>query len=435
MAWTREDAAHLLRRAGFGGSLAQVESLYAAGQAGAIDSLLNYDAQADAVWDDPNPLDVADPLKDSYSAQRNLLFKLATSTRPLQARLTWFWHGHFTSSLEKTNAALMIGQIETWRQFATGKFLDFLLAMYQDGAMLQYLDGDPSSKQHPNENFARENFELFTTGIGPYTERDVREAARAFTGWEVSENNLVTFIPSAHDAGSKTILGQVGSFNGDDVMRLVFARPETRRRICTKLYQHFVSERVNLVELNNLMRAWTASGGDLKAVMRALLSSPGFWDPRNRGLLVKGALEYCLGLVQRLGVTIDQSVIERIIGNLGEMGQDWLYPPNPAGYATGLRLTGASQLLTRYRFAYTAIYNIDGDAVTATMSAGLPASPTADMLIDTLSQRLGVVNLGSNTRTAIKDWIGTTPITSSNLKSRTLGTLHLLACSPEFQVI
>jgi hypothetical protein len=140
-------------------------------------------------------------------------------------------------------------------------------------------------------------------------------------------------------------------------------------------------------------------------------------------------------LVQRLGVSIDQSVIERIINSLGEMGQDWLYPPNPAGYATGLRLTGASQLLTRYRFAYTAIYNIDGDAVTAAMSAGLPASPTADMLIETLSQRLGVVNLGGNTRSAIKDWVGTTPITSSNLKNRTLGTLHLLACSPEFQVI
>jgi uncharacterized protein (DUF1800 family) len=213
------------------------------------------------------------------------------------------------------------------------------------------------------------------------------------------------------------------------------ARPETRRRICTKLYQHFVSERVNLVELNNLMRAWTSSGADLRAVMRALLSSPGFWDPRNRGLLVKSSLEYCLGLVQRLGVTIDQGVIERIIGDLGEMGQDAFHPPNPAGYATGLQLTGSSQLLARYRFAYSAIYDIDGDAVTATMSAGLPARPTADLLIDTLSQRLGVVNLGSNTRSAIKDWIGTTPITSSNLKSNTLGALHLLACSPEFQVI
>jgi uncharacterized protein (DUF1800 family) len=435
MAWTREDAAHLLRRAGFGGSLTLVEALYGAGQAGAIDWLVDYEQHLDPVWEDPNPLGLPDPLADRRSATRNLIYKFAVSTRPLQSRLTWFWHGHFTSSIADVSTELMIRQVLTWRQFATGRFLDFLLAMYKDGAMLQYLDGDPNSKRRPNENFARENFELYTTGIGPYTERDVREAARAFTGWQIHNADVVSFNPNEHDFGTKTILGQTGAFDGDDVMRLAYARPETRRRICTKLYKHFVAERVNLVELNNLMRAWSASDGDLRAVMRALLASPGFWDPRNRGLLVKSAFEYCLGLVQRLGLPVSEGVVNRIADSLPQMGQAPFAPPNPAGYATGLRLTGASMLLARYGFAYYAIYDVAGDAVTATMTAGLPASPTRDQLVDTLAARLGVVNLGTYTRSAVNEWLGTTAITAANLRSRTLGTLYLLACSPEFQVI
>jgi len=435
MAWTREEAAHLLRRAGFGGSLSDVDALFPAGQLGAISQLLDFDATPDPVWDDPNPLALAEPTTSNWDARRNLVYKLIVSKRPLQAHLLWFWHGHFTTSIEETNATLMLRQMDTWRSFATGKFLDFLLAMYKDGAMLHYLDGDPNSKRDPNENFARENFELFTTGLGPYTETDVREAARAFTGYEVSGENVVTFNANDHDTGNKTILGQTGNWNGDDVMRIVFTRPETKRSICTKLYKFFVSERLNLVELNNLMRAWTLSNGNLRSVMQALLRSPGFWDPRNRGFLVKSGAQYAIGLVQRLGLTPDAALVGRMLDEMKQMGQSPFEPPNVAGYPAGIRLTGASMLLTRYHFAYHVIYEKNAAAVTALMTAGLPASPTRDQLVATLAERLGVVNLGANTRNAILDYIGTGAITSSNLQNRTLGTLYLLAASPEFQMI
>ena len=435
MAWTREEAAHLLRRAGFGGSLTDVETLFAAGQTGAIDRLLNYEQVDDPVWADPNPLSLADPTDGGWDVQRNLLFKLIVSKRPLQSRLTWFWHGHFTSSMSESGPALLLRQLDTWRSHATGSFLDFLLAMHKDGAMLRYLDGASNSKVNPNENFARENFELFTTGLGPYTENDVREAARALTGYLVDDDGNVTFHTDRHDTGAKTILGQTGNFGADDVMRLAFGRPETARRICTKLYQHFVSERLNLVELISIQRTWNARNGDLRAVLLTLLTTPGFWDPRMRGFLVKGALEFCVGLVQRLELSPDVALVSRMASDLAQMGQSPFYPPNVGGYPTGIRLAGASMLLARYRFAYHCIYEVSPDDVVALMTSGLPARATRDQLVSTLAQRLGVVNLGASTRNAINDYIGTDATSDSNLKSRTLGTLYLLACSPEFQMI
>jgi uncharacterized protein (DUF1800 family) len=307
--------------------------------------------------------------------------------------------------------------------------------MYKDGAMLHYLDGDPNSKRRPNENFARENFELFTTGVGPYTEIDVKEAARAFTGYDVSEDNVVSFNAADHDSNNKTILGQTGNWGGDDVMRIAFARPETRRVICTKLYKFFVSERLNVVDLTALMRAWSQTNGNLQAVMLTLFRLAGFWDPRNRGFLVKSSAQYAIGLVQRLGLTPDVALIGRMLDDMNQMGQSPFQPPNVAGYPSGIRLTGASMLLTRYHFAYHVIYEKNAAGVTALMTAGLPASPTREQLVATLAERLGVVNLGAATRSAILDWIGTGAITSSNLQSRTLGTLYLLAASPEFQMI
>jgi uncharacterized protein (DUF1800 family) len=434
MAWTRDDAAHLLRRAGFGGSAADVEALFVAGQAGAIGRLLNYDAVPDPVWDDVNPLLLPLPLEDDSDAARNLLYKLIVSQRPLQSRLLWFWHGHFTSSIDDTGPVLMLRQVETWRRYATGNFLEFLLAMWKDGGMLDYLDGKDNEKENPNENFARENWELFTMGAGTFTENDVREAARAFTGYEVGRDKTVSFDVDDHDFGTKTILGQTGNFGGDDVMRITFGRPETMARICTKLYQHFVSERVNALEVGQLTAAWSNSGGNLNAVIQTLLVLPGFWNPLNRGALVKSAMEYCIGLVQRLELIVNVDLVTRMAKDLEQMGQTPFEPPNVSGYPTGLRLTGAGMLLARYRFAHYAIYEVSPGGVTAVMTTGLPVTPSRDQFIATLASRLGLISLGANTRSALNDYLGTSAIDSSNIQGKTLGTLYLLACSPEFQL-
>jgi len=434
VAWTRDDAAHLLRRGGFGGTLADVEALFAAGQAPAIDLLLNYEAVPDPVWSDPNPLAVLLPLTDNSDAVLNLLYKFIVSKRPLQARLAWFWHGHFTSSIHEAGPVRMTQQIDTWRRYATGNFLEFLLAMWKDAAMLDYLNGDGNDKKDPNENFARENWELFTMGVGFYTESDVREAARAFTGYESEKDGTVSFDAKDFDAGVKTILGQTGNFGGDDVMRITFSRPQTMVRICTKLYQHFISDRVDPVQLDQLTAAWTLSGGNIGAVMQTLLHSAAFWDPLNRGVLVKSAMEYCLGLVQRLGLVVDVTLVTRMVKDLEKMGQDPFKPPNVAGYPTGLRGAGASMLLARYGFAFHVIYQRNPSGVAALVTAGLPAASTRDQLVSTIATRLGLVSLGLNTRSVINEYLGTLPITSTNIQSKALGALYLLACSPEFQL-
>lgn len=433
--WTQKGAAHLLRRAGFGGSIAEVDALFAKGREGAIEYLLNFEAIPDPNWDRANPLGLQNPLEDDWQATMTLLYRLMASARPLQARLTWFWHGHFTSAMQATGAKLMTRQINTWRQHATGSFRPFLLAMYKDGGMLRYLNGDPSTKDRPNENFARENMELFTTGVGPYNERDVRECARAFTGWEVGyPDPVVTFNAEAHDAGSKTILKRTGNFNGDDVMRLLHERRETLYRICGKLANQFVSNAGIWAVTSDMAKEWTRTDGDLKAVMRAMLKSNTFWDLSVRGTLVKGALEYVAGLVKRLGHPLTRDLIENIAWRLTQMGEPAFQPPNPAGYPKGLQLSGASMLISRYQFAWYALYEIDPVRVVNRMTLGLRPNLPADEFVTEMANRLGVsVRLSVATRAALNDYLDRKPVPVAALSESTLGVLYLLACSPEYQ--
>jgi uncharacterized protein (DUF1800 family) len=434
MPWRIAEAEHLLRRVGFGGSLAQVNAVYSVGANQAIENLLNYQNVADPVWDDPNPLDLSNYQTSKWSARRNLLYKVATSTRPLQSRLLWFWHGHFTTSLEFTTIKLMERQMSKWRGQATGNFLEFLFDMYTDGAMLQYLDGASNNSGAPNENFARENFELFTLGVGNYTETDVREAARAFTGLVVGVDGTVSRDSSLYDGGEKTILGRTGNFSGNDVMRLVFNRDETVQRICTKLYRCFVSDVVDVAEVNAMMNTWLEGNGNMRHVVRTLLRLPGFWAAANRQALIKSPLEFCLGLVQRLELGVGQSLIDRLLKALPPMGMTPFIPPTPAGYAPGDRVMGASRLVARYRFAYHCVYERSTDTVMSTMASGLPSTLSSTQLIATIAGRMGLHSLTSATQEAVSTYLGTAAVNKSNLTSKTLDTVYLLACSPEYQL-
>ena len=444
MAWTREDAAHLLRRTGFGGDLDQVEMLYGAGQAGAIDHVLNYGSIPDPVWSDYDPLALPDP-STAWSVRRNLLYRLMTSPRSLQSRLMWFWHAHFTTHLDIAGAHPMWSQMLTFRVNALGNFLNLLLAIYRDVGMLRYLDGDSNTKEHPNENFARECMELFTCGPGRYTENDVREAARAFTGWQIPyqsdghPGNIAIFNPAAHDAGGKVILARMANFDGEGVMRLLFSLPETGRRICTKLYREFVSTRTNPTELDGIVDVWQRTGGDLRQVMAALLNCEGFWDPMNRQTLIKSPLQFCVGLIERLGLVskVDTNVVGNVYGAMRRMGHEPFTPPNVAGYPSGSQLIGGNFLLSRYRYAFYTIYGIDPSGLVSRMVEGLPPVPTKEVLIATLPGRMGLGNPSQVTLTAISKYLGLGyggEILATTLKEKVLGTLYLLACSPEFQL-
>ena len=435
MAWTREDAGHLLRRAGFGGSWADVERMYGLGRTQAIAALVDHENVHDPVWAGINPLGIANATTDYDGNRANLLYQIAFGKRPLEAKLLWFWHGHFTTPFADAGPRLFQRQMATWRRYAYGSFGAFLSAMYKDGAMLRYLDGDANRKEKANENFSREVMELYTMGTGPFTETDVREAARALTGFTVAgADEAVSFVASRHDGGMKTILGQTAAFDGESFMQLLAARPETAKRVAGKLYRFFVSERLNLIELSRLISAWSSGKGNIKHVVRTLLNSSSFWDPRVRGTRVKDTLDYGLGLMQRLEVTWSEDRARELLWRFDQMGQRPFDPPNPAGYRVGLQLTGASMILARCQLAFQVIFRWAETAAIERLVAGIttPAQPGA--VLDQVTVRIGSLPLGAGTRAAILGYLGTAPIARENLATRAREVAYLVACSPEYQV-
>lgn len=436
MAWTREEAGHLLRRAGFGGSLSAVDALVSSGRDNAINQIVDYQSVGDTVWSSANPLGIANLADDWDGNKANYMWALYSTKRPLEAKLIWFWHGHFVTPIGAGGPELFRPMLLTWRANAAGKFGNFLKAVYKDGNMLRYLNGAGSNKESPNENFAREVMELFSCGHGPYTETDIKEGARALTGWDVTwPENQVVFRSENWDSDPKTILGQTGNFNGESFMQILASRSDTARRICIKLYRFFVSERVNLVEIDKMVKTWNASGGDIRQVLRTMFTSAAFWDPRNRGTVVKNTLDFGFGLMQRLGVAPTTDRMRGCIWQFGGMGQQTFDPPNPAGYAQGLKLTGASALLARAQFSMTVIYDWATNAAIDSLTAGLPSPTPPTALVNQLVARLGAMPLTANTSSAISTYLGANSIPSTQLRDRARDVAHLIVCSPEYQVM
>lgn len=436
MAWDLDNAAHLLRRAGFGGGMAQVQQLLGYGQEGAISYLLNYENIPDPAAQDVNALGLDVAARNDAAAW--MLYRLLASTRPLQEKLTWFWHGHFTSSVLDIPPQYMLVQNETWRAYANGNFLPFLKAMYKDPAMLDYLDNNSNVASKPNENFARELMELFTIGIGNYTETDVKEAARALTGWIVSAGPppAGSYVPSRHDNGSKTVLGVTGNLNGDNIMEILSAHPANAPRICTKLYQFFVRPDVNAADLAALVATAAASNGNIKAVMNTLLHLDTFWAPDTRNALVKSPMEYTLGLAQRFQLTaLSAANLRTGVTLLNNMGQYPFGPPDVAGYPRGLKGAGTSTLLARYNAANTILYGAAGAGIVNLLTQGQDVS-TAAKLVDVLAFQMGPLTLTGATRQGLIDYVnaGGYTGTAAQVQSKTRGATHLLVSTPEYQV-
>lgn len=436
MAWDLDNAAHLLRRAGFGGSMAQVQQLLNYGQEGAISYLLNYENIPDPAAQDVNALGL-DVTKRTDAAAW-MLYRLLASARPLQEKLTWFWHGHFTSSVNDVPPLYMVVQNETWRAYANGDFLPFLKAMYKDPAMLDFLDNNSNVASKPNENFARELMELFTIGIGNYTETDVKEAARALTGWRISAGPppVGTYVASRHDNGNKTVLGVTGNLNGDNIMEILFAHPANTPRICTKLYQFFVRPDVSAGDLAALVATWNATSGNIKAVMNTLLHLDSFWAPETRSALVKSPMEYTLGLAQRYQlITLSAANLRTGVSLLNGMGQYPFAPPDVAGYPQGLEWAGTSPMLARYNAANTILYGAAGAAIVGLLTQGQDVS-TAAKLVDLLAFQMGPLMLTGATRQGLINYVSAGGYTGSaaQVQSKTRGATHLLVSTPEYQV-
>jgi uncharacterized protein (DUF1800 family) len=276
--------------------------------------------------------------------------EMLTTPSPLTERMTLFWHNHFTSGQDKVGYPQQMAQQDMLlRRDALGNFGQMLHDVAKDPAMLQYLDGAGSRKGKPNENFAREVMELFTLGEGHYTQQDVSEAARAYTGWSLDpDTQAYVWRANLHDDGVKAVLGESGPFDGDQVLDILLARPETATFITTKLWREFVSDTPDPAQIAPIAERFRASHYDIKIALRGLFLSDAFWDERNRGVLVKSPTEFVVGALREFDISYDNTA--PFAGQIRNLGENLFYPPNVKGWPGGTTWINSSTLLARKQF-------------------------------------------------------------------------------------
>ncbi len=359
--WTRTWAAHALRRAGFGGSWSELQRGVRLGPQRLIDELWHGFQQPR--WPD----ELFDNLERTFlqvnsdiGVQAVWILRMLHGGRPLVERMTLFWHDHFATSQDKVqNLRYMVGQIRLFRRYERGEpvieggrpheFESLLRAVSRDPAMLVWLDGNANRRVAPNENYARELMELFTLGIGNYTEKDIKEAARAFTGWFVRRGRFF-FAAAEHDYGQKTILNQTGNWDGDDVIRIVLQQPAASRFLVQKLYRWFINELDPIPDglLEPLYDSFRNSGFDTHALVDRMVRSRVFFSPLAYRRKVASPVDYVVGTVRRLEPASSRP--RHLATILAQLGQQLLHPPSVAGWDDGPAWINAQTLIIRARF-------------------------------------------------------------------------------------
>jgi hypothetical protein len=272
--------------------------------------------------------------------------RMLNTPRPLEERLTLFWHGHFATGQNKVrDYRMMHRQNAMFRERASGDFRALLVGLLKDPAMLVYLDNGENVKDHPNENFGRELLELFTMGVGNYTERDIREASRAFTGWT---NDVLDFRfdERQHDFGAKTFLGRTDTFNGDGIIDRILDQPVTAEFIGAKLYRHFVREAIDDSVKKELGRTFRSSGYQMKPLLKQIFLSRDFYSPPSYATQIKSPVHLAISTFKKLGLTEVPTIPD--FGRLTSgLGQTLFEPPNVAGWAGGRTWITGSTLFQR----------------------------------------------------------------------------------------
>ncbi len=386
-----EEIRHLLGRAGFGGTSEEVERLLPLDYEAAVQSLLD-GARATPLGDPPAWVDEPPPSrKETKGLDEDARRKLEAQRReraqelkawwyaemirtdsPLTERMTLFWHNHFTSSLEKVKVpTLVFRQNLLLREHALGSFKALLHAVAKDPAMVIYLDNQGNRKGNPNENFARELLELFTLGEGHYAERDVKEAARAFTGWQVDRGNgRFRFNRRQHDDGEKSFLGRTGDLGGEDIVDVLLAQPRTAEFIVGKLWREFISDASDPAEVKRLAAVFRDGGYEIKPLLKALFCSPAFRDPTCRGTMIKSPVDLLVGTVRMFHVPVKDAAILARAGR--QLGQDLFDPPNVKGWPGGEAWITSSTLLGRRQVLERALRGREMEGMEAGMQTMKP---------------------------------------------------------------
>jgi len=403
-------AGHLLRRAGFAPSEADINAALGDGLSRTIDRLLHPESVSDTALDATLAAGAYDVTKIG-DLRRWWLTRMALTRRPLLEKMTLFWHGLLTSSYRKTGQGdLMYLQNQFLRTHALGSLSDLLTGITIDGAMLRWLDGTGSSKAHPNENYARELMELFTMGVGNFTESDVRAAARALTGWALDRQGQVSFRPQVHDNEVKTFLGRTGRLGMGDVISAILANPATPRYLAGRMWSFFVYPNPTDGDLAPVVDAFRQSHGNIGAMMEAVLRSPAFSSPKAYRALVKSPAELIAGFSRQLGHPIDAA--DAAAGDA--MGQGLFDPPSVAGWAPGAAWLSTGSWMARMHHLLARVHTLPG----TTLPGG-----TTSALVDHLLAMMVDGSVAPAARQALVDHRGTPAEVA-----------FLVAATPEYQL-
>jgi len=454
--WDRKWAGHLYRRAGFGASWPELQEAVANGPTTTIGRLLTghggqdeFDQLMDELGPDSNsPVFAPTPFGSEAQLQTWWFHRMLYTRHPLRERMVLFWHNHFATSLLKVRQpALMKQQNILIRRHALGKFSPFLLEMSRDPAMLVWLDGNSNSKDKPNENYAREVLELFTLGVGHYSETDIREAARAFTGWHTNGQGF-TFNRFEHDDDPKTVLGQTGRWDGDDVVRIVLEQPAAARFLVRKLYRELISEGTPPPDalLEPLASQFRDSGYDIAALVGTMLHSRLFFSDHAYRQRIKSPVEYVLGLLRSMEAKTtpptDYSPTQQ--QPLDGLGQALFAPPNVKGWAGGEAWLNSATLLARHNLAWKIAQGTRGPLGITTQPGALirkhvarDSGPNAEAVVDFLLALLlqpATGEIDSQARRKLVDFLAQGKPKSMPPEHRVRETIHAILLMPEYQL-
>ena len=265
----------------------------------------------------------------------------------LVEKMSLFWHGHF--ACESKLPHLNVKQHNTIRKHALGNFRDLVMAISKDPAMILYLNNQQNRKEKPNENYARELMELFTLGIGNYTEKDIKEAARAFTGWTTNFKGEFTFRKFLHDYGVKTFMGYTGQFAGEDIVDIILQQKQVSRFIAGKVFRFFVNDTINEDHVDEIAGVFLDSGYNIEVMMKHIFLSDWFYEAENIGSKIKSPSELLAGMIRVLGVKFSEH--RNLLFAQKLLGQVLLNPPNVAGWPGGKAWIDNSTLMVRLNLA------------------------------------------------------------------------------------
>ncbi|MGE3539012.1 MAG: DUF1800 family protein [Candidatus Tectimicrobiota bacterium] len=461
--------AHLLRRAGFGATRDDLEAYAARGYESVVEELLHPgDPQA-------MPEDLIRRYHVDQSELRQLdaagatwLYRMITTRCPLEEKIALFWHSLFATGYAKLNQArALLNQIDMFRRYGLGRFDTLLVELSKDPAMLLWLDNNTNHKGAINENYGRELLELFSMGIGNYSEQDIKECARAFTGWTLGNAEYMAVRASKdsiwpygriawhfayrdtdHDEDAKTFLGETGRFNGEDIIAIIVRQEATARFVCSRLFQFFAADEIDAEgqqTIQSMMQTYFDSGYEIRAVLRTLFYSPYFTSEQAQYTRVKGPAELLVGAI-RLAGSYTHPVLgaHQLAYQTLYMGQGLLQPPSVEGWHEGLEWIDSGSLVERINFISRELSNVQNPGVRAII-ARLASEPGGVLspahLVERCLDMLGLLSVDDDTRAALVDFVaedGPLDLTGHQpgdaAEQRVGHVLRLIASTREFQL-